>query len=51
MLLNHSDQNAEVPIAEGSILIGTDRSRDGRRVDGSVELSPWEAVVVGPPAG
>ena len=51
VLLNHSDQNAEVPIAEGSILIGTDRSRDGRRVDGSVELSPWEAVVVGSPAG
>ena len=30
----------------GEVLVGTDRGRDGQRVDGSLRLEPWEAVVV-----
>jgi alpha-glucosidase len=30
----------------GSVLIGTDRSRDGAPITGALHLGPWEAVVV-----
>jgi hypothetical protein len=36
----------ELPSASGVVGIGTDRSRDGTSLDGTVELGPWEGVVV-----
>jgi alpha-glucosidase len=41
--LNLSDAPAGVDLA-GTVVIGTDRSRDGARFDGAV--APWEGVVV-----
>jgi alpha-glucosidase len=41
--LNLSDADAAVDVG-GTVLIGTDRSRDGRAFDG--RLGPWEGVVV-----
>ena len=32
----------------GRALLGTDRRRDGERVDGRLTLRGWEALVVGP---
>jgi alpha-glucosidase len=32
--------------AEGQVLIGTDRARDGTRVSNGLELGPWEGVVL-----
>jgi alpha-glucosidase len=44
--VNHGDDAATVPRTSGTVLIGTDRSRDGELVDGSLRLEPWEAVVL-----
>jgi alpha-glucosidase len=44
--LNLSDRALEMPGPEGAVLIGTDRTRDGERVDGALALAPWEGVVV-----
>jgi len=44
--VNHTDEPSQLPVGRGEILIGTDRSRDGERVDGAVRLAPWEAVVI-----
>jgi alpha-glucosidase len=41
--LNLSDQPVEVDV-RGTVLIGTDRSRDGQPFDG--RLGPWEGVLV-----
>jgi hypothetical protein len=30
----------------GRIRVGTARDRDGSRVDGTLRLGPWEAVVI-----
>jgi alpha-glucosidase len=43
---NLSDEPATVDGVTGEIRISSDRSHDGERVDGSLTLSPWEAVVV-----
>ena len=43
VVLNLSDA-AVAADAGGTVLIGTDRSRDGERFDGT--LGPWEGVVV-----
>ena len=43
--LNHGDADAAFPAA-GTVLIGTDRGRDGQAVDGELALEPWEAVVL-----
>jgi alpha-glucosidase len=43
--VNVSDRPAEVDLA-GEILLGTRRDRDGERVDRTLTLEPWEAVVV-----
>lgn len=43
---NLSDDPATVPGVDGEIRVSTRRERDGGRVDGSVALAPWEAVVV-----
>ncbi|HEX5936753.1 MAG TPA: alpha-amylase family glycosyl hydrolase [Actinomycetota bacterium] len=45
--VNHGDEAATVPVPAGEILLGTERAQDGRRVDGSIRLEPWEAIVVG----
>jgi alpha-glucosidase len=36
----------EVRVGEGTVLIGTDRGRDGEHVHGTLRLGPWEAVIV-----
>jgi hypothetical protein len=43
--LNHGDGSVDVPL-DGTILIGTDRGRDGESVVGNVRLRRWEAVIV-----
>jgi hypothetical protein len=30
----------------GSILVGTDRGRDGEAVSGALRLAPWEGAVL-----
>jgi alpha-glucosidase len=46
--LNMSDQLLDVGLPEraGTIVIGTDRSRDGTTLNGPLELGPWEGVVI-----
>ena len=44
--VNHGDASATLPIGRGEILVSTERSRDGERVDGAVRFDPWEAVVI-----
>jgi alpha-glucosidase len=44
--LNHAERTATLSLGEATILIGTDRRRDGERVDAEMTLDPWEAVVV-----
>jgi alpha-glucosidase len=43
--LNLGGDTAQLPL-EGAIVIGTDRSRDGEAVEGSLELRPREAAIV-----
>jgi alpha-glucosidase len=44
--VNLSDAAVAVPVGDGRVAIGTERGRDGEAVTGSVELGPWEGVVV-----
>ena len=44
--LNLSDAPVRVDGVRGTVLVGTDRARDGAAVDGALELGPWEAAVV-----
>jgi alpha-glucosidase len=44
--VNLSDQGRSVGTGPGRIGISTNRRRDGESVSGSVQLAPWEAVVV-----
>jgi alpha-glucosidase len=44
--LNLTDQAATVPLKPGTILISTDRSRDGQEVQGDVVLEPWQGAVL-----
>jgi alpha-glucosidase len=47
VVLNLTDEPRTVPDGgPGQVLVGTDRSRDGERVERSVELRPNEAIVV-----
>jgi alpha-glucosidase len=48
ILLNHGDVVVDVPVADGTVLLCTDRVRDGERISGRVKLNPWDAVVVEP---
>jgi alpha-glucosidase len=43
--VNLSPDQASVA-ADGQVLIGTDRARDGTRVSSSLELKPWEGLVL-----
>lgn len=45
--VNLSDNQANLDDVCGQILICTDRSRDGERVEGTLSVRPWEGVVVG----
>jgi alpha-glucosidase len=49
--LNLGDRVAHLDGVEGSILLATDRSRDGEQLHGALELRPREAAIVGPPGG
>jgi alpha-glucosidase len=49
--LNHGEDEHVVRGIEGTVLLGTDRRRDGERVDGELRLAPWEAVIVETPTG
>jgi alpha-glucosidase len=44
--LNFSHEDAQIESVDGAVVIGTDRSRDGEQVSGSLELGPWEGVVI-----
>jgi len=44
--VNLSGGSVTVPVDPGTIAIGTDRSRDGERVDGDLSLGPWEGAVL-----
>jgi alpha-glucosidase len=43
--VNLSGEPVEVEL-DGTVLVGTDRSRDGERAGGSLRLGPWEGAVV-----
>jgi glycosidase len=45
VVINHQDGSSEVP-ADGHILIGTSRDRDGEVVRGRLSLHGWEGVVL-----
>ena len=44
--LNMSDEETSIVSVHGLVRIGTDRSRDGLRIDGELVLAPWESVLV-----
>jgi alpha-glucosidase len=44
--VNHGGAGATLAVGSGEILIATERSRAGERVDGAVRVDPWEAVVI-----
>jgi alpha-glucosidase len=44
--INFADEETTLEPVHGLLRIGTDRSRDGLRVDGELLLGPWEAAIV-----
>jgi alpha-glucosidase len=46
VVTNLTDAEAEVRTSTGRVRVGTDRSRDGESVSGSVTVRPWEALVI-----
>ena len=45
--LNFSDGVTNLTLAtDGRIALSSDRSRDGTAINGSVDLKPWEGVVL-----
>jgi alpha-glucosidase len=44
--LNLSDAAVTLPGLSGSVLIATDRARDGEPVDGALDLQPWSGAVI-----
>jgi alpha-glucosidase len=44
--LNLSDAEASVPDVMGTVVISSDRMRDGETVDGQLALAPWQGAVV-----
>jgi len=49
--LNLGERRARLGGIEGSVLLATDRARDGARLRGALELRPREAAVVALPGG
>ena len=45
--LNLSGEATEMPAPAGTILVGTDRTRDGEAAEATLRLGPWEGAVVG----
>jgi alpha-glucosidase len=45
--VNLSDRGATVEGLEGTVLVATDRARDGEPVTGALRLGPWDGAVVG----
>jgi alpha-glucosidase len=45
--LNLSGEAVRVDGLSGTVLVATDRARDGERVDGALELAPWSGTMVG----
>jgi alpha-glucosidase len=43
---NLSDEAASLSVGPATILIDTDRARDGERVEADLSLGPWEAAVL-----
>ena len=46
MAVNLGSEDAEVQGLAGTVLVGTDRGRDGEAVSGSLRLAPGEGAVV-----
>lgn len=44
--LNLSDELAVVPIGPATIVVSTDRTRDGGSTDGTLDLNAWQGVVL-----
>jgi alpha-glucosidase len=44
--LNLSDAKTTVDCGDGSVVLGTERSRGGEVVSGRLDLRPWEGVIV-----
>ena len=44
--LNLSAEPLAIGGIAGSVLVGTDRARDGQRQAGTLELAPWEGVLI-----
>ncbi len=44
--MNLSDAEVTVDGIDGTVLVGTDRARDGERVAGALRLGPWEGAVL-----
>ncbi|MGH2679589.1 MAG: alpha-amylase family glycosyl hydrolase, partial [Actinomycetota bacterium] len=44
--VHHGDEPVDVAVPPARVLIGTDRSRDGGPVNGTLRLGPWEALVL-----
>jgi alpha-glucosidase len=44
--INMSDDAATLALGTSTILVGTERSRDGEAVEGDLNLGPWEAAVL-----
>jgi alpha-glucosidase len=44
--VHHGASPADVEVGHGTVLLSADRSRDGERVEGTLPLRPWDAVVV-----
>jgi hypothetical protein len=44
--VNLSDREVMVERLTGSVVIGTDRARDGETLSGPLRLGPYEGVVV-----
>ena len=44
--VNLCEARVEVPELDGSVLLCTDRRRDGEAVEGALSLGPWQAAIV-----
>jgi alpha-glucosidase len=44
--VHHGASPSGVEVGRGTVLLSADRSRDGERVEGTLPLRPWDAVVV-----
>jgi alpha-glucosidase len=44
--VNFADADATISGVDGRLLLGTDRTRDGETIAGSVRLQAWEALVI-----